>query len=72
MIKLCIKKKNSDIIIAQIYIDDIICGATNEALCKVFTKLMQDEFEMSKMDELIFPLELQTKTNKNRDLHWPK
>jgi len=38
-----------DILIVQIYVDDIIFGSTNASLCKEFYKLMQDEFEMSMM-----------------------
>ena len=38
----------------QIYIDDIIFGAINESLCQEFTKLIQEEFETSMMDELNF------------------
>nr|KYP49390.1 Retrovirus-related Pol polyprotein from transposon TNT 1-94 [Cajanus cajan] len=48
-----------DFIIVQIYVDDIIFGATNENLCQEFSKLMQDEFEMSMMGELKFFLGLQ-------------
>jgi hypothetical protein len=44
----------------QIYVDDIIFGSTNESLCKEFSKLMQDEFEMSMMGELKFFLGIQT------------
>jgi hypothetical protein len=43
----------------QIYVDDIIFGSTNESLCKEFSKLMQDEFEMSMMGELKFFLGIQ-------------
>ena len=43
-----------DFIIVQIYVDDIIFGATNESLCKDFSNLMQSEFEMSMMGELKF------------------
>jgi hypothetical protein len=43
----------------QIYVDDIIFGSTNESLCKEFSKLMQDEFEMSMMEELKFFLGIQ-------------
>ena len=32
-------------IIAQIYIDDIIFGATNESLCKDFSNLLKSEFK---------------------------
>jgi len=43
-----------DILVVQIYADDIIFGSTNASLCKEFSKLMQDEFEMSMMGELKF------------------
>ena len=39
-INLIRKDINKDFIIVQIYIDDIIFGATNETLCKDFSKLM--------------------------------
>ena len=48
-------------LIVQIYVDDIIFGATNEQLCQEFSKLMQGEFEMSMMGELNFFLGLQVK-----------
>jgi len=35
-----------DILVVQIYVDDIIFGSTNASLCKEFSKLMQDEFEV--------------------------
>ena len=31
-----------DILVVQIYVDDIILGSTNASLCKKFSKLMQD------------------------------
>ena len=43
-----------DILIVQIYVDDIIFGSTNASLCKEFSNLMQEEFEMSMMGELKF------------------
>jgi len=43
-----------DIRVVQIYVDDIIFGSTNASLFKEFSKLMQDEFEMSMMGELKF------------------
>ena len=55
---LFLKKKNSDLLVVQIYIDDIIFGATNEYLYQEFAKLIQGEFEMSMMGELNFFLEL--------------
>nr|GFC90182.1 hypothetical protein [Tanacetum cinerariifolium] len=41
---LFIKKQQKDILLVQIYGDDIIFGATNKALCKSFEKLMKDKF----------------------------
>ncbi|GJY33624.1 retrovirus-related pol polyprotein from transposon TNT 1-94 [Tanacetum coccineum] len=55
------KKKNSNLIIVQIYVDDIIFGSTCQELCDDFAKIMHDEFEMSMMGELNFFLGLQIK-----------
>ncbi|GJU04436.1 copia protein [Tanacetum coccineum] len=48
------KKKDSNIIIVQIYVDDIIFGSTCQEMCDDFAKIMHDEFEMSMMGELNF------------------
>ncbi|GJS77281.1 retrovirus-related pol polyprotein from transposon TNT 1-94 [Tanacetum coccineum] len=58
---LFIKKKSSNIIIVQIYVDDIIFGSTCHDMCDDFAKIMHDEFEMSMMGELNFFLGLQIK-----------
>jgi len=58
---LFIKNAKDDIILIQIYVDDIIFGATNDHLCKEFASIMQNEFEMSMMGELNFFLGLQIK-----------
>ncbi|GKB30150.1 retrovirus-related pol polyprotein from transposon TNT 1-94 [Tanacetum coccineum] len=55
------KKKGSNLIIVQIYVDDIIFGSTCQELCDDFAKIMHDEFEMSMMGELNFFLGLQIK-----------
>jgi hypothetical protein len=47
-----------DMLIVQIYVDDIIFGSTNKNLCKDFSKTMQNEFKMSMMGKLKFFLEL--------------
>ncbi|GKB47869.1 retrovirus-related pol polyprotein from transposon TNT 1-94 [Tanacetum coccineum] len=52
------KKKDSHIIIVQIYVDDIIFRSTCQDLCDDFSKIMHDEFEMSMMGELNFFLGL--------------
>nr|GEU43229.1 hypothetical protein [Tanacetum cinerariifolium] len=56
---LFIKKQQKDILLVQIYVDDIIFGATNKELCQSFEKLMKDKFQMSSMRELTFFLGLQ-------------
>nr|GEU83034.1 putative ribonuclease H-like domain-containing protein [Tanacetum cinerariifolium] len=62
---LFIKKQKGDILMVQIYVDDIIFGATNKDLCKSFEKLMKDKFQMSLMGELTFFLGLQVKQKKD-------
>ncbi|GJR09279.1 retrovirus-related pol polyprotein from transposon TNT 1-94 [Tanacetum coccineum] len=50
------KKKSSNLIIVQIYVDDIIFSSTCRSICQdtcdEFSKIMHDEFEMSMMGEL--------------------
>nr|GEV05497.1 hypothetical protein [Tanacetum cinerariifolium] len=58
---LFIKRKKGDILLVQVYVDDIIFGSTNKELCKAFKKLMKDKFQMSSMGELTFFLGLQVK-----------
>ena len=58
---LFIKIKNEDMCIVQIYVDDIIFGATNKSMSKEFAKNMQGEFEMTMIGELNFFLGLQIK-----------
>ncbi|GJY29025.1 retrovirus-related pol polyprotein from transposon TNT 1-94 [Tanacetum coccineum] len=55
------KKRNSHIIIVQIYVDDIIFGSTCQESCDDFSKIMHNEFEISMMGELNFFLGLQIK-----------
>nr|GEY27332.1 putative ribonuclease H-like domain-containing protein [Tanacetum cinerariifolium] len=62
---LFIKRQEGDILLVQIYVDDIIFGVTNKDLCKSFEKLMKDKFHMSLMGELTFFLGLQVKKKKD-------
>nr|GEX24312.1 uncharacterized mitochondrial protein AtMg00810-like [Tanacetum cinerariifolium] len=55
------KKKSSNLIIVQIYVNDIILGLTCQDMCDEFAKIMHDEFKMSMMGELKFFLRLQIK-----------
>nr|GEX48065.1 Gag-Pol polyprotein [Tanacetum cinerariifolium] len=48
-----------DILLVQIYVDDIIFGSRNPNLSKRFEKLMHSKFEMSMMGELKFFLGIQ-------------
>nr|GEZ88010.1 retrovirus-related Pol polyprotein from transposon TNT 1-94 [Tanacetum cinerariifolium] len=48
-----------DILLVQIYVDDIIFGSTNPKYSKHFEKLMHRRFEMSLMGEMKFFLGLQ-------------
>nr|GEX69457.1 putative ribonuclease H-like domain-containing protein [Tanacetum cinerariifolium] len=58
---LFIKRQKDDILLVQIYVDDIIFSSTNKDLCKAFEKLMKNKFQMSSMGELTFFLGLQVK-----------
>ncbi|GJY02544.1 retrovirus-related pol polyprotein from transposon TNT 1-94 [Tanacetum coccineum] len=59
------KKRSSNLIIVQIYVDDIIFGSTCQDMCDEFAKIMHDKFEMSMMGELNFFLGLQIKQMKD-------
>ena len=62
---LFLKSKRKQLLIVQIYVNDIIFWATNENLCNEFSKMMRSEFEMSMMGELNFFLGLQIKQTSN-------
>ncbi|GJW37023.1 retrovirus-related pol polyprotein from transposon TNT 1-94 [Tanacetum coccineum] len=52
-------KYGEDILLVQIYVDDITFGSTNPKFSKRFEKLMHDRFEMSLKGEMKFFLGLQ-------------
>ena len=56
---LFIKREDSELIVAQIYVDDIIFGSTKDELAYNFSKLMQAEFKISMIGELTHFLRLQ-------------
>ncbi|GJZ17288.1 putative ribonuclease H-like domain-containing protein [Tanacetum coccineum] len=56
---LFIKKSKGDILLVQVYVDDIIFGSTKKSLCIEFEGLMHKKFQMSSMGELTFFLGLQ-------------
>uniref|UniRef100_A0A8R7UGR0 Reverse transcriptase Ty1/copia-type domain-containing protein n=2 Tax=Triticum urartu TaxID=4572 RepID=A0A8R7UGR0_TRIUA len=57
-------RHHNELLLVQIYVDDIIFGGSSNALCAKFSKDMSDEFEMSMMGELSFFLGLQIKQTK--------
>ena len=52
---------NKEMLVVHIYVDDIIFGSNDQALCDEFAELMQKEFEMRLMGELTYFLGLQIK-----------
>ncbi|GJT53646.1 retrovirus-related pol polyprotein from transposon TNT 1-94 [Tanacetum coccineum] len=58
---LFIYKTKSEVIIVQIYVDDIIFGSTSDKMSKQFAKLMTKKYEMSMMGELPYFLGFQIK-----------
>ena len=54
-----IKREDGELIVTQVYVDDIIFGSTKDELAHSFSKLMKGEFEMSMIGELAHFLGLQ-------------
>ncbi|GJW36735.1 putative ribonuclease H-like domain-containing protein [Tanacetum coccineum] len=53
------KACQGDILLVQVYVDDIIFGFTRKEMCTEFEKMMHKKFQMSSMGELTFFLGLQ-------------
>ncbi|KAJ9542837.1 hypothetical protein OSB04_029343 [Centaurea solstitialis] len=58
---LFLRRSGSDLIIVQLYVDDIIFASTKPELCKEFENTMKSQFKMIMMDELTFFLGLQVR-----------
>ena len=58
---LFIRKDKNSFVVAQIYVDDIVFGATNDPLAHSFADEMKAMFEMSMVGELTYFLGLQVK-----------
>nr|GEU95254.1 ribonuclease H-like domain, reverse transcriptase, RNA-dependent DNA polymerase [Tanacetum cinerariifolium] len=58
---LFIERDKSDILLVQVYVDDIIFGSTRKEICTEFDKMIHKKFQMSSMRELTFFLGLQVK-----------
>ena len=63
---LFIKKEGGELIVAHVYVDDIIFSSTKDELAHSFSKLMQAEFEMSMIGELthFFGLQIRQQDSK--------
>jgi hypothetical protein len=55
---------DTDFLLIQIYVDDIIFGGSSHTLVSRFQKMMDSEFQMSMMGELTFFLGIQVKQTK--------
>ncbi|GJT90275.1 retrovirus-related pol polyprotein from transposon TNT 1-94 [Tanacetum coccineum] len=53
------RKEGKDILLVQIYVDDIIFASTDLALCDIFADIMSLKFKMSMMGKMSFFLGLQ-------------
>ncbi|GJY11841.1 putative ribonuclease H-like domain-containing protein [Tanacetum coccineum] len=62
---LFIKKIKNDILLVQVYVDDIIFGSTKKSLSTEFEQLMHKRFQMSSIGELTFFLGLQVEQRKD-------
>ncbi|GJY24904.1 putative ribonuclease H-like domain-containing protein [Tanacetum coccineum] len=58
---LFIRRDKGDILLVQVYVDDIIFGSTKKSLCTEFKKMMHKKFQMSSIGKLTFFLGLQVK-----------
>ncbi|GKB51085.1 ribonuclease H-like domain-containing protein [Tanacetum coccineum] len=52
-----IKRVKDDILLVQVYVDDIIFGSTRKEICTEFEKIIHKRFQMSYMGELTFSLD---------------
>ncbi|GJX22879.1 putative reverse transcriptase domain-containing protein [Tanacetum coccineum] len=55
---LFIRRNKKDIMLVQVYVDDIIFGSTNKSWCAEFEALMQSRFQMSSMQEMLKKFDL--------------
>jgi hypothetical protein len=55
---------DTDFLLVQIYVDDIIFGGSSQTLVFRFQEMMENEFQMSMMGELTFFLGIQVKQTK--------
>ncbi|GKB10386.1 retrovirus-related pol polyprotein from transposon TNT 1-94 [Tanacetum coccineum] len=56
---LFIRKEGKELLLVQVYVDDIIFAASTLELCNLFAKIMCSKFKMSMMGKILFFLGLQ-------------
>nr|GEU72831.1 retrovirus-related Pol polyprotein from transposon TNT 1-94 [Tanacetum cinerariifolium] len=61
------RRFDDDILVVQVYVDDIIFGSTNPRYATLFSYLMKSRFEMSMMWEMTFFLGLQVNQSPSVD-----
>jgi len=64
-INLYAKTENNKLLILVMYVDDIIFGSNQEAMSHNFSSVMQQQLEISLLDELTYFLGLQVQQNKD-------
>ena len=62
---LFVKRDEKSLIVAQVYVDDIVFGSSINHLAQEFSKEMKKEFEMSMVGELNYFLGIQVKQRKD-------
>ncbi|GKA25288.1 putative ribonuclease H-like domain-containing protein, partial [Tanacetum coccineum] len=63
---LFIRRDKGDILLVQVYVNDIVFGSTKKSLCTEFEKMMHKKFQMNSIGKLTFFLVLQVKQKKDR------
>ena len=68
---LFIRKDKNYFVVAQIYVNDIVFGATNDSLVQSFVDEMKAMFEMSMASELTYFVGIADEANGFWNLHQP-
>jgi hypothetical protein len=67
---LYIKVSEGNILLIEVYVDDIIFGSDDDRLSQIFAKDMQNEFEMSLLGELSFFLVTSDTSKQPRNIYF--
>nr|GEX18806.1 hypothetical protein [Tanacetum cinerariifolium] len=69
---LFIRRHKDDILLVQVYVDDIIFGSTKKELCNAFEKMLHEKFQMSSIGELTFFFRIAKVKNANTPMETQK